>query len=93
MVPTKEQSELEIWYDDTNTRMLVLEVLSPTHGLSQRPFDVDFLERVRQGRTEQTGAPDGFYDASCPVRHTGDDILYFLLLICMTFRDLNLWYL
>ena len=48
---------------------------------------MDFLERVRQGCTEQTSAPDGFYNASHPVRHIGDDILYFLLLICMTFRS------
>ena len=92
VVPIEEQSEPEIWYDDTDTGMPVPGAPRPTRGHPQRPFDVDFLERVRRGRAgRRPDAPDGFYNASRPVRHTGDDISYFLLLICTTFRDLNLW--
>ena len=94
VVPIEEQSEPEIWYDDTDTGMPVPGAPRPTRGHPQRPFDVDFLERVRRGRAgRRPDAPDGFYNASRPVRHTGDDISCFLLLTCTTFRDLNLWYL
>jgi hypothetical protein len=38
-------------------------------GRLQRPFDEDFLERVRQNRAaRRADAPDGFFNASRPPR-------------------------